>query len=120
MTGMRIRHCPRCELRFTSSSELDYHLAYDHHPRPSADSMPVAVTTLAPRGPSFQAEPGRTAATNRRMRLPGRILGLTVVALVVLVGSFTSASTTLITVGLALALTGFYLSYARTRGRLRP
>jgi Flp pilus assembly protein TadB len=33
MTGMRIRQCPRCGLRFTSSSELEDHLAQDHRPR---------------------------------------------------------------------------------------
>jgi hypothetical protein len=120
MTGVRIRQCPRCELRFTSSSELEYHLAYDHHPRPSADSPRAAVAIALVRpGHLLRAEPDRTVASRRRSHLPGWILGSIVVALFFLVGSFASGSMTLITVALALALTGFYLSWARTRARLR-
>ena len=118
MTGMRIRQCPRCELRFTSSSELDYHVAYDHHPRPSADGPRAAVATLV-RPVPVRAEPDRTVATRRWSRLPGWILGSIVVALFFLIGSFVSPRTTVISVGLALALTGFYVWWARTRAGLR-
>jgi nucleotide-binding universal stress UspA family protein len=47
MTRMHVRQCPRCELRFTSSSELDYHLSNDHHPRPSCaeDELGSAAQT---------------------------------------------------------------------------
>jgi hypothetical protein len=50
MTTMHIRQCPRCELRFTSSSELEYHLSNDHRPRPSNDDDEVAAA--APNPPS--------------------------------------------------------------------
>lgn len=30
MVGMRVRQCPRCELRFADESELEDHLAADH------------------------------------------------------------------------------------------
>lgn len=45
MTGMPIRQCPRCELRFTSSSELEDHLSNDHRPRPGIveDVIPAAL-----------------------------------------------------------------------------
>src|SRR3954447_17825413 len=61
MTRMHIRQCPRCELRFTSSSELEYHLSNDHHPRPSSDDDEVAAAT--PNLPSApQAESGADPA----------------------------------------------------------
>src|SRR5207244_7477522 len=51
MTGMHIRQCPRCELRFTSSSELEYHRSNDHHPRPSNDDEDAAAAPSPPSAP---------------------------------------------------------------------
>lgn len=50
MTWMHIHQCPRCELRFTSRSELEDHLSNDHHPRPTngADELVAAATNLPP------------------------------------------------------------------------
>jgi hypothetical protein len=51
MTGMRIRQCPRCELRFPSSSELEDHLAQGHRPR---------QTTAVPHATARVASPAQT------------------------------------------------------------
>jgi nucleotide-binding universal stress UspA family protein len=45
---MHVRQCPRCELRFTSSSELEYHLSNDHHPRPRNDDVEVVAAPHLP------------------------------------------------------------------------
>jgi hypothetical protein len=45
MIGMPVRQCPRCELRFTSRSELEYHLSNDHQP-PRAEIPPVTIDVV--------------------------------------------------------------------------
>src|SRR5262249_17403322 len=56
MTGIRIHQCPQCELRFTSRSELEHHLADDHRPRPADISNPMTAQPPATQQPS-QPEP---------------------------------------------------------------
>lgn len=57
MTRMHVRQCPRCELRFTSSSELEYHLSNDHRPRLSNDDDEFAAAA-----PSRPRLPDRSPA----------------------------------------------------------
>lgn len=45
MTTIHIRQSPRCELRFTSSSELEDHLTNDHRPRPEPSCVVVDPPT---------------------------------------------------------------------------
>lgn len=52
MTGMHIRQCPRCELRFTSSSELEDHLSNDHRPRSRIDEAVIPAAIPEPPSPS--------------------------------------------------------------------
>src|SRR3954452_19909080 len=52
MTGMHIRQCPRCELRFTSSSELEDHLANDHRPRSRIAEAVIPAAIPKPPSPS--------------------------------------------------------------------
>jgi len=57
MSGLtHIHQCPRCELRFTSTSELEYHLSNDHHPRRPAEIEPTAV--IVDPGAPPPADPG--------------------------------------------------------------
>src|SRR3954452_23623559 len=51
MTTMHIRQCPRCELRFTSSSELQDHLTNDHRPRRDVSDI-VAASAPPPAVPN--------------------------------------------------------------------
>jgi hypothetical protein len=51
MTGLtHIHQCPRCELKFTSTSELEDHLSNDHRPRRPVEikPAPVIVAPVAP------------------------------------------------------------------------
>jgi hypothetical protein len=49
MLTLRVRQCPRCVLRFGSSSELEQHLRLDHRPATtSPQSEPPAARASAP------------------------------------------------------------------------
>jgi hypothetical protein len=119
MTGLtHIRQCPRCELRFTSSSELEYHLANDHHPR-----RPVAVKTADVMAPAVApllappaAEGNGMAAPSRGPRRAAVTLAVFGAAIILLAALFTSTSTMLIVIGLAV-LVGSYAWRAHVRRR---
>ena len=85
MTGIRIHQCPQCELRFTSRSELEHHLADDHRPRAANVSDPMTAPEPATQQPNQpEPTPERTLA---RPAKPARSPWLVVAAamLVVLV-----------------------------------
>jgi Flp pilus assembly protein TadB len=65
MTGMRIRQCPRCELRCTSSSELEHHLSMDH-PTPKPDLFVPAVVVGSSPQPRAQTPRATDAKAGRR------------------------------------------------------
>ena len=121
MTGLHIRQCPRCELRFTSSSELDYHLSNDHHKRPSAhDERPapalLSPASTPPRAP-FPSVP--SIPMSPRVRVPVWMVTLAGAALIIVVALFEPTSTALITTGLVVGLVVCYRWRARVRMRLR-
>jgi hypothetical protein len=120
MTGLTYIHqCPRCELRFTSSSEMQQHLRDDHRPRPPVEERPVHVPTrtLTPEVPARM--PGNAVTRAHGRRYSGAILLAAGAVCIVLAGFLTSTSTMLIVIGLVLALAGCYglLAHARTRFR---
>jgi hypothetical protein len=114
MTALHIRQCPRCELRFTSSSELDYHLSNDHRPRATVDepgSTPVAAPPPPPPPPppshASQAIVTDLAAASRSQVLAW-VVALTGLFLVILAAWIASIPIALITAGLVLVLVGCY------------
>jgi hypothetical protein len=115
MTGLHIRQCPRCELRFTSSSELEDHLSNDHRPLPRADLPPAAVAARAPAQPKPRPAPSDNLATQARSRLAGWVVAVAGLTIMILTALFASTLTALITVVLMLA--AFYGWRARGRGR---
>lgn len=79
MTGMHIRQCPRCELRFTSIGELEDHLSTDHHPRPPVappvvDASPPAAAVVT--APAAMAPPAAVATRPRTEPRSTRLIGL--------------------------------------------
>jgi hypothetical protein len=115
MTGLtQIHQCPRCVLRFTSKSELDYHLSNDHTPRPRIEqgAASVASTAVSPAiavTPTVaDPEPARIAARRRSAWSVAWIFGAVGALAVVVAAVASSTSTTLIVLGLAVALVGSY------------
>ncbi|QJY51144.1 hypothetical protein [Pseudonocardia broussonetiae] len=49
---MPISQCPRCELKFTSVSEMRWHLREDHPRERQIDSTPLTVPVQRSRGPN--------------------------------------------------------------------
>jgi hypothetical protein len=110
MTALHIRQCPRCELRFTSSSELDYHLSNDHRPRATVDEpgfTPVAAPPPPPPSHASQATVTDLAAASRSQVLAW-VVALTGLFLVILAAWIASIPIALITAGLVLVLVGCY------------
>ena len=124
MTGIRIHQCPQCELRFTSSSELEHHLADDHRPRANANNPPTAPQEPAESAPGPQskepepaAEPTRTAAANRA-RLPWHVvLGAALVAVLVVLIVVGYAVAAWVVGAMLVALTVFLSWRRRTNAR---
>jgi uncharacterized membrane protein YccC len=109
MTALHIRQCPRCELRFTSSSELDYHLANDHRPRPAVDDAPPTTvrTPLPPPDHPSQATVNDLAPVPRS-GVSTWIVTLASLLLITLAGWIGSIPTALITAGLVVILVACY------------
>jgi|SRR6185312_793700 hypothetical protein len=119
MTTMHIRQCPRCVLRFTSSSELEDHLTNDHRPRPTPASLAPAAPT-APVEPMPVLEPtvgGHIASS--RSRGPGVVALVAGLLLVAIVAWLAPAGTALITGALVVLLAVCYRSRARARALIR-
>jgi hypothetical protein len=130
MTGLtHIHQCPRCELRFTSTSELEYHLSNDHRPRRPVEDVPAivippAVVPAAPPPPvrdivNTASGPRNTANAARGSRRVGTTLAVIGAAMIVLAAVFTSTLTTAIVIGLVLVLIGCYVWRANGRRRHR-
>jgi hypothetical protein len=120
MTALHIRQCPRCELRFTSSSELDYHLSNDHRPRATVDesgATPVAAPPPPPPSHASQATVTDLAAASHSQVLAW-VVTLTGLLLVILAASIASIPIALITAGLVLVLVGCYRWRHAARMRL--
>src|SRR5690242_17997045 len=116
MTTMRIRQCPRCELRFTSSSELQDHLTNDHRPRRDASEAVVAPVPAAPQTtPAAAPPPVARPATAHRLRALTSALALTAVVLIALVAWLAPTPIALITSALVVLLAMYYLWRARIR-----
>jgi Flp pilus assembly protein TadB len=120
MTTMHIRQCPRCELRFTSSSELQDHLTNDHRPRRDpSDNLavpppPVRTHTPAPAPPLMV---GPAAAP--RSRAVAWVLALVGLLLIALVAWLASPLIALITSAWVVLLALCYLWRFRIRTRTR-
>jgi hypothetical protein len=48
---MAICQCPKCELKFSSRSEMRWHLREDHPSRKPMTSEPVTITVRRPESP---------------------------------------------------------------------
>jgi hypothetical protein len=120
MTTMHIRQCPRCELRFTSSSELQDHLTNDHRPRRDASDAVVVPAPGAPhRTPVAAPPPVARPATAHHLRALTSALALIGLVLIALVAWLAPTSTALITSASVVLLALCYLWRARIRTRMR-
>ena len=120
MTGMRIRQCTRCELRFTSSSELEYHLANDHRPRQSLDNrgvVPPAPVVPASVPSETRRIPDPPRSPRPLMRIRVILLAGLLLVVVVVVSWLAPASIALITVALVALLALCYRWRARGRAQ---
>ncbi len=127
MTGMAVRQCPQCALRFTSSSELEHHLADDHARRPRAAAPPTSSLSQvgeARAAPRTLSDP--RARTDAPARQPAStatgwlvVVLLAAVGVVAVVAWLGSATETLITAILLLALAATFQWRRRVRARLR-
>jgi hypothetical protein len=128
MTGLVIHQCPRCELRFSFRTELEYHLSNDH-PSPrtpgraqetGVDSRPnlAAPQPVAPAA----AQPSARRRTIRAPRAQLAALLLAVVLVSVLLVTFAAVSVSLPTAFFTgvfvLALSGFSLRRVGSHARL--
>lgn len=124
MTSTHIRQCPRCELRFTSSSELEDHLANDHRPRRNfSDEVAVPAVPPAPSHVTVPVIPplSDAAATpwSRVRTARPWVLAVAGVLLIALVAWLAPTSTALITSALIVVLALCYRWRARVRNRSR-
>jgi hypothetical protein len=134
MTNVHIRQCPRCELRFTSSSELEHHLIEDHRPRRStADQSPAAPATV-PTPQRLSRESARTdvippqrlsrdsARTDvippPRSHVPVWLIAVTALVLVLAMVSFAPTLTAAITTALIVVMASGFWWRARIRARM--
>lgn len=108
MTTMQVRHCPRCELRFTTSSELEQHLR-DDHPAPAADLGGEPALVAAPTPESAPVRP--------RSRVPDRLFAAAGVLLIVNAFVFESITVAVATTVLVLAVAALWIRRARARNR---
>jgi hypothetical protein len=111
VTLMHIRQCPRCELRFTSSSELDDHLINDHRPRQSPGNSAIEFSpqpAAALQGPAPDP-PADDPAAWPRFRGRTWIVVLVGLLLIVLTGWLATTPTALIISGLIVLVAGSYL-----------
>ncbi len=121
MTLMHIRQCPRCELRFTSSSELDDHLINDHRPRRSPENSALASSpqpAAPPQAPAPVAPADELAASSRSRKRSWTValVGLLVIALAAWLAP---TPTAVVISGLIVLAAGWYLWRAPGRAARR-
>ena len=121
MTMMHIRQCPRCELRFTSSSELEDHLTNDHRPLEDHSDVTVAPAPSAALSqlPDVEPSPVVSPAAARGLRVLTWVFALAGLLLIGLMAWLASTATAVITSALVVLLALCYLWRARTRTRTR-
>jgi len=108
MPALATRQCPRCVLRFATSSELDQHLRLDHR---SAERRPDPQIGVLDRYDG--TDPG--AASDASVSMRGFVLSMVVVAaLIAFVAVASWHVAALLSVGLAVAIT-VHASLARDR-----
>lgn len=111
MPALAIRQCPRCVLRFGTSSELDQHLRLDHRSARRRES-PASV-------PEVHDDSGRSMTTERPARPRRSVLGVVVVAaLVAFLAVVSWHVAALVSAGLAVAL-AVHASLGRTGRAIR-
>lgn len=115
MTYSVVHQCPKCELRFSFRSELEYHLNADH-PVPAAvertsakPAEPASPGTLLATPPVATAvDTARPVDARRRLPLVGLLLAVAAVLLVAYAAVVVSVSTTVIIAVAALLVVAIY------------
>lgn len=126
MTGLVVHQCPKCVLRFSYRTEMEYHLREDHPQRAPAEQAPAvtdgetAVRVALPKGSPVTAPLARQRGTGwSRARTAALMLSVAGALIVVYAAVFVSLSTAVIVAALLLALSLVYVRSARGRARLR-
>lgn len=120
MTTMHIRQCPRCVLRFTSSSELEDHLRNDHRPRQSLDEGLVSSPqTSVESQMSVPVQNVDEPVISPRSHVRAWMSAAAGVLMIALVAWLALRATGLITIALVVLLVVCYQWRARARARLR-
>ena len=119
MTGLHMNYCPRCELRFTSSSEMKQHLRDAHQPPPSTmkrDPVTASAPMFAPQLHQHHQTAGDSDAPSRRRASKWTVaLGGLGPLIVILVAWIAPVATAAITATLIAALIGCYWWRLQTR-----
>ena len=119
MTSVHIRQCPRCELRFTSSSELEHHLIEDHRPRRSTDDQSPAAPATVPTPQRLSRDSARTdVIPPPRSHVPVWLIAVTALVLVLAMVSFAPTLTSAITTALIVVMASGFWWRARIRTRM--
>jgi Flp pilus assembly protein TadB len=125
MTGLVVHQCPKCELRFSFRTELEYHLKEDH-PAPaiphdttdSPDTGRAGETSPAPL-PAVRPVAVRGDGSTSKRRLAALVCAIATVALVAYVAIVISnVWTAVVITALVVALATFYVRHARGRARI--
>ena len=124
MTGLVVHQCPKCELRFSFRTELEYHLGVDH-PAPEDDRAEnLNAVHTADAGPAA-APAGELVPSVRRhgftskLRVVGLACAIAVLTLVAGAAAIAfSVSTAVVITALMLVLTAAYVRRARGRARI--
>ena len=122
MTGLVVHQCPKCELRFSFRTELEYHLGVDH-PAPEDDRAEnLNAVHTADAGPAATPA-GELVPSVRRHGSKLRVVGLAcAIAVLTLVAGAAaiafSVSTAVVITALMLVLTAAYVRRARGRARI--
>lgn len=126
MTAFVVHQCPKCQLRFSFRTELEYHLREDHRQPQTVDQAPAAEADQARNTGSLRAASlattpipagARRHSTWTRTRLAGLLLAIAAVVMVTYTAVSASISSAVVVAAAALMLSIVYLR--RLRGRAR-
>ena len=125
MTSLVVHQCPKCELRFSFRSELEYHLSADH-PVPASLARTRTQVDEAPAPEPQSARPldvppvaaVRYGSARWQPRVFGLLFAFAAVLLVVYAALFATASAAVIVAAVVATLVAIYVRRSRGWPRL--
>lgn len=125
MTGLAVHQCPKCELRFSFRTELEYHLRVDHPVQADVEPAAVKVDEAPARDALLAAPPvapslalARRGGARWQRRLAASLLAIVVMLLAAYVAVVVSISAAIVIAAVVLVLVGVYVRHSRGWARL--